>query len=118
MEVQQEIKDAFHGSVTAVCWVEFDGRKDEGFAYGCVNGSIHVYKWSAIAVSSLPKNDISAYSLSEYVLCSRQARYVFVSMVDAHPAQVQALEFNARFRRVASIGDGTPRVWRLDGQGA
>ena len=118
MEVQQEIKDAFHGTVTAVCWVEFDGRKDEGFAYGCVNGSIHVYKWSAIAVSSLSKNHVLACSLSEYVLCSHQARYVFVSMVDAHPAQVQALGFNARFCCVASIGDGTPRVWQLNGQGA
>lgn len=53
MEVQQEIKDVFCGPVTAICWVEFDGRKDEGFAYGCCNGAIHVYKWSAIAVSKL-----------------------------------------------------------------
>ncbi|EPS97066.1 hypothetical protein FOMPIDRAFT_42700, partial [Fomitopsis schrenkii] len=94
MEVQQEIKDVFCGPVTAICWVEFDGRKDEGFAYGCCNGAIHVYKWSAIA-----------------------ARYVFVSMIDAHPAQVQAVEFNTRFRRIASIGDGTPKVWKLDSQG-
>ena len=52
-DMQQEILDAFHGSITAVCWLDFDDKKDDGFAYGCVNGTIHVYRFSPERVSRL-----------------------------------------------------------------
>ncbi|KAH9910273.1 WD40-repeat-containing domain protein, partial [Fomitopsis serialis] len=94
-ELQQEICDVFHGAIGSVCWVDFEGRGDDGFAYGCSNGTIHVYKWSPI-----------------------RGQYVFVSLTDAHRGrQVQDIRFNSKYRRIASIGDGSPCVWRIDDRG-
>ena len=52
-ELLQEICDVFHGAVETVCWIDFGGRKEEGFAFGCSNGTIHVYKWNAMQVSGV-----------------------------------------------------------------
>ncbi|EPS92865.1 hypothetical protein FOMPIDRAFT_1137213, partial [Fomitopsis schrenkii] len=95
-ELQQEIKETFHGHVQCICWVEFEGHKDDGFAFGSANGTLHVYRWSAA-----------------------KGCYMFVALTHAHNGrQIQDLCFSSKFRRVASIGDGTPQVWRMDDKGA
>ncbi|EPS96446.1 hypothetical protein FOMPIDRAFT_112900 [Fomitopsis schrenkii] len=95
-ELQQVIREMFHGHVQCVCWVDFEGRKDDGFVFGCANGTLHMYRWSAAKGS-----------------------YVFVAITHAHNGrQVNDLHFSAKYRRVASIGDGTPQVWRVDDKGA
>ena len=111
-DLQQEIADVFHGSVTAACWLDFEEKKNDGFAYGCVNGTIHVYRFS-------PKR-VSCYtSLPGIILMIPQGQYVFVSITDAHNGRtVEDIRFNGRFRRIATIGDGSPCVWRMESTGS
>ncbi len=41
----QDIDLAFHGSISTICWVEFDDvGPNRAFIFGCVDGTLHVYR--------------------------------------------------------------------------
>lgn len=43
-EKMQVISSAFHGPIGALVWVSYKPGMSPGFAFGCADGSIHVYQ--------------------------------------------------------------------------
>ena len=50
-EEKQEINCYFHGALGAITWVDLGDGVDHAFAFGCNDGSVHVYKQDLQTVS-------------------------------------------------------------------
>jgi len=55
-EILQEISCSYMGFVTAACWITTMRNEVKAFAFGCVDGSIHVY--------ALDRGDVSCFYAS------------------------------------------------------
>lgn len=89
-EKVQVIRCAFHGPIGALVWIPELPGLAPGFAFGCADGSIHVY---------------------QRVETSSDYQYFTQDLV--HDGPVIDLKFDAQFGRLASVGNGFAQVSQL-----
>jgi hypothetical protein len=76
-EILQEISCPYTGFVTAACWITTMRSETNAFAFGCADGSIHVY--------ALDKGEVSHFMLLYviwiYALCSPTVLFHSIGLV-------------------------------------
>lgn len=76
-ELTQTISNIFCGSIGAISWIELENTAIKAFAFGCADGSIHIYRRKPSQVSFHDASRYDAHSVfsSAYVrLCHQHER--------------------------------------------
>jgi WD40 repeat protein len=107
-EKVQVIHCAFHGPIGALVWVPQKPSLASGFAFGCADGSIHLYKRVESSVSDrvllVDDSDLT------FVI---QTVYQYFAQDQVHDGPVLDLKYDTQFGRLASVGNGFPQVSEL-----
>lgn len=105
-ELLQAVTCVFNGPVTSVIWITPSNEDDQAFAFGCADGTIHIYSQPDADVSVIPS------SVSTLLILA-QSNFIFASLTTAHKMSIEDLDFDGDHRRLASVGDGALQVWIL-----
>lgn len=103
----QDISCPFNGPITVTIWLPAAQGSATAFAFGCADGSIHIYVQQLHHVS--PLVTLGAQLIFRYY----QENYTFSSFTSAHEGPVEDLDFELTRRRLASVGHGSLQVWDL-----
>lgn len=104
----QEISCTFNGPITVAVWLPAVQGSATAFAFGCADGSIHVYVQHPQQVSLFVGRAVGLANPSY-----GQENYTFSSFTSAHGGPVEDLAFELTHRRLASVGHGSLQIWEL-----
>jgi len=109
-EKMQIISTPFHGPIGAVVWIPHNPGISSGFAFGCADGSIHVYQ--------LPESSVRALSTDTSRMTQSsgncfQSSYQYFAQELVHNGPIMDIKFDPKFGRLASVGSGFPQVSQL-----
>ena len=118
-EKMQVISCVYHGPIGSLVWITQRPGLSPGFAFGCADGSIHVYQCPESSVRD------DALAIDDYwitwvffVFCFWQSTYRYFAQTAVHDGPVLDLKFDVKFGRLASVGNGFAQVselWTADG---
>jgi len=78
-ELMQQFFCYFNGYVALSVWVNFGEQNDIGFAFGCADGSLHIYQQDKQTVQIL-----KSFCLDELTICF-QGLFAFVDVSGTYP---------------------------------
>lgn len=104
----QEISCIFNGPITVAAWIPTERGNASAFAFGCADGSIHIYAQLAREV-----NICRSHSVGTHTDIIQQSTFTLASITNAHDGPVEDMAFDNTHRRLASIGHGTLQIWTL-----
>lgn len=107
-EKVQVIRCAFHGPIGALAWIPQKSGLALEFAFGCADGSIHLYQRVGSSVC-----DRILLIDNSYLTFVFQTTYQYVTQEQVHDGPVLDLKYDERFGRLASVGNGFPQVSEL-----
>jgi WD40 repeat protein len=107
-EKVQVVSCAFHGPVGALVWIPEQPGLVLGFAFGCANGSIHIYQRCESSVCD-HATLISGSELTPIF----QSNYQYFTQGSVHNGPIMDLKFDAQFGRLASVSNGFLQVSQL-----
>jgi hypothetical protein len=99
---------AFHGPIGALVWVPQKPSLAPGFAFGCADGSIHLYK----RVESSVSDHVLLVDDSDLTFVN-QTIYQYFTQEQVHNGPVLDLKYDTQFGRFASVSNGFPQVSEL-----
>jgi hypothetical protein len=110
-EKMQVISCAFHGPIGALVWIPHQPGMSPGFAFGCADGSIHVYQWAQSSVRTI---QLLIPQQKQLINCNYfQSHYQYFAQELVHDGPVMDIKFDTNFGRLASVGNGFPQVSEL-----
>jgi hypothetical protein len=104
----QVVSCAFNGQVGALVWIPGSPGIAPGFAFGCADGSIHVYQRIEAAVG-----DHVIIIDWFWLMFVFQTQYQYLTEELVHNGPILDLKFDAKFGRLASVGSGFVQVSQL-----
>jgi WD40 repeat protein len=93
-EKMQVISSAFHGPVGALVWVSSKPDMSPGFAFGCADGSIHVYQ---LLESSVRNDDHDLLTAINSLANCFQSNYQYFVQELVHDGPIMDIKFDPKF---------------------
>lgn len=107
MEKSQVISTPFNGAVACMVWIPSSEDTASGFAFGCADGSVHIYNRPDSSVSYSFACVRSRMTLIRF----SQHEYQYVLQETAHAGPVLDIKYDSLFGRIATVGCGSSQVW-------
>ncbi|KAI9455841.1 WD40-repeat-containing domain protein [Boletus coccyginus] len=89
-EMTQEICVPSAGFISCLAWLKLTDRDEDAFVFGASDGNIHLYQRS-----------------------EDSPLFTFSSICFAHCGAIESLAWDSQHHRLASVGDGEARVWKV-----
>lgn len=100
---EQKISVAFNGPVSAVIWTPTsETNATNAFAFCAADGTLFTYRRLRVRSQSIDKAPVNV------------AYYDYAFSTTAHDGPIDDMAFDSTFNRLATVGSGCVKIWKLD----
>ena len=112
-EKMQVISCLFHGPIESLVWITQRPGLSPGFAFGCADGSVHIYQCPESSVHDDALTIDNYWITCEGLFVFWQSTYQYFAQTVVYDSPVLDIEFDVKFGRLASVSNRFAQVSQL-----